>query len=48
MYFVSEADRKNLFKRVRNNIGQANKELKSVSAMMWVFLGKIKATLDKT
>ena len=50
VYIINETDEnlKNLFKKIRNSIGKANKELKSVSAFMWHFMGKIECTLKKS
>ena len=50
VYTINETDDnlRNLFKKIRNSIGKANKELKSVSAFMWYFMGKIEGTLKKS
>ena len=45
VYKVEDEDLPLLFKRVRDNIGQATKE--AVSAFMWHFMGKIEEKLDK-
>jgi len=46
VYTVKKDDLKSLFTRIKSNIGQSTKDLKAVSAILWHFMGKIKAVLD--